>query len=319
MRKIGLIGVPSSEGTSSNGQEHAPDFLREAGIVEKLREKGADVVDFGDVDMPGCDPMMIERMNKHMKEFGFVDGYSLPFCSQSVCHRKVSQITTNIKNKVYHVIKSGYFPLTMGGDHSLSLGAIMGVAQANNKRMGVISADFHYDMFDDGKRSGCQGDLDVDLHHGNWLDKVPELTKLQSCSILRKNICVIGCDSEMPFVDQEEMKELFELFGCSLLSYAYIKKHGIQKATEYALSLAQSGTEEIYLSFDVDCLSSRYAPGTNIRGGYMNLDEAVFLCRQAAKTGKLAGADITEINPYRDQNQNTINSAIQIATAMSGL
>ena len=87
---------------------------------------------------------------------------------------------------------------------------------------------------------------------------------------------------------------------------------------EKAIHRVSRDVDGIYLSFDMDALDPRHAPGvgTPVPGG-LTFREAHLACEVIAETGKLIGMDLVEVNPILDvQNQTAIDAVRFICSAL---
>ncbi len=124
-KEISVIGVPMDLGQMRRGVDMGPSAIRYAGVIERIEGIGYDVKDMGDI----C----IEREKE-------VDvNTSLRNLTQ------VATVCNELASKVDHIIEEGRFPLVLGGDHSIAIGTLAGVAK-HYKNLGVIWYDAHGDL-----------------------------------------------------------------------------------------------------------------------------------------------------------------------------
>lgn len=106
-RTFGLLGVPSSAGARTPGQEQGPDALRRAGLLERLRAEGVDVRDRG--DLPGVrwrpDPLVRTPQNL----------------------ASVVGVAASVAAAVDGAAGEGLIPLVIGGDCTITVGVVAGV------------------------------------------------------------------------------------------------------------------------------------------------------------------------------------------------
>ena len=121
MKKIAFIGVPIKYGSNINGVDGAPNYFRERGII-----LNNDLFDAGDVYVDDG-----EGIHDNDGKLKFL--------------HSVIKVNLLLSDKVYDLMQSDYFPLVVGGDHSLGLGSISGVARVK-KNLGVIWFDAHGDF-----------------------------------------------------------------------------------------------------------------------------------------------------------------------------
>lgn len=105
--------------------EEGPTVLRKAGLLEKLKEQGCDVKDYGDlpfVDVPNDPPFEIVKNP-----------------------RSVGKANEQLAGVVAEVKKNGRTSLVLGGDHSMAIGSISGHARVHPD-LCVIWVDAHTDI-----------------------------------------------------------------------------------------------------------------------------------------------------------------------------
>jgi len=110
-RAITILGAPVEAGTGVRGAAMGPAMLRTAGIVETLRDLGHDVEDRGDLVAP---PLSVQPLPPEGKAHRFAD---------------VAAWVRALARETYATAASGRTPIVLGGDHSLAMGSISGVAR----------------------------------------------------------------------------------------------------------------------------------------------------------------------------------------------
>ncbi|XP_039594397.1 arginase-1 isoform X2 [Polypterus senegalus] len=122
---IGVVGVPISQGQGKAGVEKGPDFLYNAGLVDKLMKQGCRVQDYGNLKF---------ETFADEKPFGIV---KMP--------KTVGRANEQLANVVNTVKQDGHTCLVLGGDHSLAIGSISGHARSQNN-LCVVWVDAHADI-----------------------------------------------------------------------------------------------------------------------------------------------------------------------------
>ena len=127
---IHIIGAPMDLGAGRRGVDMGPSAIRIAGIGDRLRELGHRVIDEGDISIKTQEEQKIRdpRM-KYLPE--------------------ITRAVTVLCNKVSGIMEDGRFPLVLGGDHSIAVGTISGIAlyaRKRKKRIGVLWIDAHGDF-----------------------------------------------------------------------------------------------------------------------------------------------------------------------------
>lgn len=213
----------------------------------------------------------------------------------------VSAVTRRIAEQTYEQAKEGRMVLTLGGDHSIAIGTIGGVAKAIKERfqgrreVAVIWVDAHADIntpetSDSGNIHGMPVSFltglateDKDEYFG-WLKDDNRISVNKLVYIGLRDV-----DPGEKKILRENKIKAFSMFD--------IDRHGIGRVMEMAL--AHIGTDTpIHLSFDVDALDPMWAPstGTPVRGG-LTLREGDYICECVHETGQLVAMDLVEVNP----------------------
>jgi arginase len=131
-RHIRIVGVPVDIGASQSGAIMGPAALRTAGIVESLRELGHEVMDQGDLPAPPPVPLHLPHTPDRARNLGQIAAWS----------RALSRCT-------YDIARAGACPVLLGGDHSLSMGSVNGIARHAHeigRELFVLWLDAHADF-----------------------------------------------------------------------------------------------------------------------------------------------------------------------------
>jgi arginase len=291
--QIDIIGVPIDLGADRRGVDMGPSAIRYAHLHQKLRDLGYTLEDKGNVEVPILETCQITDPN-----LKYLD------CIIPMGRRIAGAVATSMQ--------SHHFPLVLGGDHSLSLGSIRGAAK--HRKLGVIWVDAHPDF--NTPQTTPSGNI-----HGMPLAALcglgdPRLVCLWEETppvIDPQRVAVIGARD----LDLGEKRNLLQA-GVMVQSMEQIDRIGMVKAIEKALDRVSRDVDGIYLSFDMDSLDPRHAPGvgTPVPGG-LTFREAHLACEVIAETGKLMGMDIVEVNPILDiQNQTALLAVEFIRSAL---
>ncbi|MCX6081680.1 MAG: arginase [Chloroflexi bacterium] len=292
--QIDIIGVPIDLGADRRGVDMGPSAIRYAHLHRELQRTGCSFNDLGNVEVPIAEMCSISEPNLKYIE-----------CIVPMARRTAGAVATSMQQ--------GHFPLVIGGDHSIALGSIRGAAK--HKKMGVIWIDAHADF--NTAETTPSGNI-----HGMPLAALcglgdPRLTRLwdENIPVLDpRRVAVIGARD----LDEGEKKNLHEA-GVLVMGMEQIDRIGMFHAMEKALALVMQDVDGIYLSFDVDSLDPRHAPGvgTPVAGG-LTYREAHLACEMIAETGKLLGMDLVEVNPILDVHNQTAELAVELAVSALG-
>lgn len=225
----------------------------------------------------------------------------------------VSECNKKIYESVYSNLQQKRLPITIGGDHSIGTGTLLG-ALTNNPDTCVLWIDAHADInspktTDSGNLHGCPVSflmgIDKDSYppEFNWIPTVLKPSK----------IAYIGLRD----VDEGE-KKILKDNNIPAFSMYHIDKYGIGKVIEMALDKVNPNRDlPIHLSYDVDAIDPSFVPatGTRVEGG-LTLREGLFIAEEIAVTGLLNSIDIVETNPSLGETNDHILDTVSAACAI---
>lgn len=276
-REVALLGAPVDVGSDLRGCSMGPTALRIAGIPDRLRALGFRVHDRGSLPTPSDRPAPSE-----LKE-----------------GRAVAAWTHSIDRAVGEVMEEGLLPIVLGGDHSLSMGSVNGVARTlgpAGKPVFVLWIDAHADY--NTPSTSPSGNL-----HGmalSFLCNEPELKDfaqgLERTSIDPAKVCVFGARS----IDRGE-RGLIEDRGIGVIDMRAIDERGVAGPLQAFLEQVAEAGGHLHVSLDVDSLDPDIAPGvgTTVPGG-LSFREAHLMMEIVHESGLLGSMDVVELNPFLD-------------------
>ena len=293
---LGVTLVGFSGGQCRPGTESGPAVLTEAGILTQLQSDLGYTLhgDSSVRDFNNYQPQVTARSSvSNSSQIDDPDhrGMKNP--------RSVSAVTQQISELVYEQAREGRLALTIGGDHSIAIGTVSGVARAVRERLdkeiALIWVDAHADIntpetSDSGNIHGMPvsflGNLASSTEAGifDWLKEHHKIDISKLVYIGLRDI-----DSGEKKILRENKIKAFSMHD--------IDRHGIGKIMDMTLEYLGNDVP-IHLSFDVDALDPMWAPstGTPVRGG-LTLREGDFICEAVAETGQCVGVDLVEVNP----------------------
>lgn len=294
-RDVALISVSIDLGAGRRGVDMGPSALRIAGVADAVRAAGRRVCEAG---LVAADEL--ETTDPGDANLRFLE--------------EIARVADRTRFLVTQALERGQLPLIMGGDHSLSIGSIAGAADFFRERqepLGAIWVDAHADMnrpetTPSGNIHGMP--LAVLLGRGD-----PRLTGPVP-SLRPEHVCVLGARE----VDAGE-KELISELGVRVITMSEIDARGVGPCMDEALARANDGTAGFHLSFDLDSVDPRFAPGvgTPVHGGLTNR-EAHLVCEKAARSGRLVSLDVVELNPVLDHRNDTAVLAAGLLSSALG-
>ncbi len=296
--KIRVIGVPLDFGQSRRGVDMGPSAMRVAAIDAKLRELGYDVEDAGNVPVAQLEQRKQGQARaKYLKEI------------TATCAR--------LSELVLKSLEAGSTPLVLGGDHSVAVGTISGVAEYHRRkqqRVGLIWIDAHSDL--NTPETSPSGNV-----HGMPLAAImglgpPELAGLFRFSPkVRPENCVLVGIRDVDVVERENVRRA----GIHGFTMRDIDERGMRAVTEEALRLAGRGTAGYHISLDMDWVDPEDAPGvgTPVRGG-VTYREAHLAMEIIADHGRLLSFEVVEVNPVIDEHNRTAELAVELTCSAFG-
>ncbi|MDG6903164.1 MAG: arginase [Nitrososphaerota archaeon] len=292
--KVGIIGAPVDLGQQRRGVDMGPSAIRIAKLEESLVALGHAVRDFGNI--PSADMATAK-----------VGDESARYLTDVVRQCEA------IAGKVSEAVRLGYFPLVLGGDQSASIGALAGLARSD-PRQGIIWLDAHGDF--NTVKTTPSGNI-----HGMALAAIlgyghPKLSKLGGVSpkAVEKNTVLIGGRS----FDPEEARAISKS-KITVFTMKDVDELGMKKVISEATKIAGSGVDNVHLSFDVDVVDPREAPGTGtpVRGG-ITYREAHLAMEMLSDSVEVTSAEFVEVNPILDTSNHTAELAVELALSLFG-
>jgi len=296
-QNVSIIGFPMDLGADRRGVDMGPSALRIAGLQTKLEALGYKVEDNGDIKIE-----IMERQKIKNPKLKYLD--------------EIIKTSKLLAEKVEKVLEKGDFPVCLGGDHSMALGTISGIASFCKKRklrLGVIWIDAHSDMnTDETSPTGNIHGMPLAALMGLGCDELVNLLGF-SPKLYPENCALIGIRS----IDEAEKINIKKL-KVPIYTMNDIDKLSIHRIIAKVLKQFREKVDHIHISFDVDSVDPLVAPGvgTPIPGG-LSYREAHLLMETIAECGCMSSLEIAEVNPIIDhKNQSAVFTADLIASSM---
>ena len=296
-RDVCMLGFPMDLGAGRRGVDMGPSAMRYAGLAAEVRELNLAFEDRGDVEVPIPERAAEGTGPKYMSEI------------VAACE--------NLAPRVEGVLDEGKFPVVIGGDHSMAMGTVTGVASHFRKKqenIGLIWIDAHADFntADTSPTGNIHGmPLSALMGHG-----AEELVNIGGFSpkVPPENTVLIGIRS----VDDGE-RELVMKSGIHYYEMMKIDARGMCAVAEEALSIALRGTAGVHVSLDLDGIEPNFAPGvgTPVPGG-ISMRETYLLMEMIADSGKMVSMEVAELNPILDSANATAELACEMITSALG-
>ncbi|WP_127551611.1 arginase [Paenibacillus amylolyticus] len=293
-RNIAIIKVPFGLGGARGGAELGPDELITAGLKREIASLGLVLSKEVRVDCPSEPAAPIGRNRvKHLNE--------------------VRQVSEKVCSEVSGAVEEGAFPLVLGGDHSVAIGTFAGLT-AHYSNLGVIWFDAHADLnTEERSLSGNMHGMSVAASLGHTAFNLSHIAGA-GAFIDPSNLVYIGL-RDLDEYEKEQIKGL----GIRAFTMHDIDRMGIKQVIEEAIATAGKGTDGIHVSFDMDCLDPREAPGvgTPVPGG-LNYREAHYALEILASTSQVTSMELVEVNPLFDHNRHTARLGVELIASLLG-
>jgi len=285
-------------GASRRGVDMGPSALRVAGLQTRLKQLGHQVEDIGNISVKQPEEMSYgEKRAKYLVE--------------------IAETCKDLAEAVQKSLEESYFPLVLGGDHSIAAGAASGVSsffRRDIKEIGYIWLDAHGDM--NTPESSPSGNV-----HGMPLASImgygpPELVDLMGFSpkVEPGNIVIVGARD----LDAQERK-MMKKSGVHVFTMRDIDERGMREVMSDALKYAMDDTGGIAVSLDMDFVDPSDAPGvgTAVRGG-VTYREAHLAMEMIADSDAMASLEVVEINPVIDEHNRTALLGVELILSALG-
>jgi arginase len=298
-RRIALLGAPIEIGASQRGTLMGPAALRTAGLSTVLDALGFEVEDHGDIAI-GEAPGPTDAPPDNARHY-----------------REIQRWIRMLSARAYELARSGALPIFLGGDHSLSMGSVNGLARywrEKGRELFVVWLDAHADY--NTPATTLSGNM-----HGMsaaFLCGEPGLDGLLGdeprASIDPDQLELFGVRS----IDKLE-KDLLRDRRVSVADMRQIDEFGVSVLMRRVIDKVKARNGVLHISFDVDFLDPSLAPGvgTTVPGG-ATYREAHLVMEMLHDSGLVRSADIVELNPFLDERGRTARTAVELIASLFG-
>ena len=291
-QKVAVIGAPLDLGAGRRGVDMGPSAIRYAGLDSRLEELGAVAVDLGNVETA-------------VAEASAPGDESARFLPQikATCGR--------IASLVSRAARDDHIPVVLGGDHSVALGTLAGLADAHGPG-GVLWFDAHGDLNSpETSPSGNVHGMVLAAALGFGGDEFTDGWGLPAVDPAR--VALVGVRS----LDAGERALLADL-NAKVFTMSDVDRLGIERAVRESLTHI-AGPGFVHVSLDMDVVDPDVAPGvgTPVRGG-LNYREAHLALELVAESGLASSLDVVEVNPVLDRENETGKLAVELVASALG-
>lgn len=297
-KQIQIIGVPLDLGASRRGTDAGPSALRIAGLGSALRKLGYQIGLETDIPVPAMETTLSKKNGAFFKQ-------------------EILQVCNQLAQATLTTLESGAFPLVIGGDHSIALGTVSGVAsyfREKQQNIGMIWFDAHGDM--NIPASSPSGNIHgMPLAHllGYGDKDLAEIMGFRS-KVKPENIALVGIRD----IDSRE-RQLIHESGIRTFTMRDIDEQGMDKISKQVIEIITDKTAGFHVSFDVDVCdpSVIQGSGTLVPGG-VSFREAHLLMEHCADSGKMLSMEVVELNPFLDQNNISAEHTVALIQSAFG-
>jgi arginase len=291
---VAVIGAPLDLGQGRRGVDMGPSAIRYAGLAEHLRDKlGIRVDDLGNVPAP------VAESTDHSDERARYLPQILQHCDE-------------VAKLVERARRAGSTPVVLGGDHSVALGTLVGMAAVDGPG-GAIWVDAHGDLNPPESSPsgnvhgmvlaaalGFGGDA---FRHDDWV--LP--------AIAPGRLALVGVRS----LDKGE-RDLLKQLDAKIFTMSEVDRLGVESCMRQAIAHT-AGAAFLHVSVDMDVVDPDHAPGvgTPVRGG-LSYREAHLAMEIVAESGLADSLDVVEVNPVLDRENATGQLAVELVASALG-
>jgi arginase len=290
---VAVIGAPLDLGSGRRGVDMGPSAVRYAGLDARLEEIGRRVFDWGNVETA-------------VAEASEVGDERVRFLPQ------VKRTCERVALLVKRAVEERFVPLVLGGDHSVALGTLGGLAAALGQG-GVLWIDAHGDLntpetSPSGNLHGmvlaaALGLAGPDFESAAWPLPAVEPTR----------VALVGVRA----LDQGERQRVRDL-GVNVYTMSDVDRLGVERCVRESL-VRIAGPGFLHVSLDMDAVDPDVAPGvgTPVRGG-LSYREAHLALELVAESGLAGSLDVVEVNPIFDRGNETGALAVELVASALG-
>ncbi|SSC67778.1 arginase [Ciceribacter selenitireducens] len=295
-KAVTLIGVPLEEGSGRGGCAMGPAALRIAGIGSALGELGYRVTDAGDLR-----PAPATDLGEHPK------AHELPV---------VGAFARAIEDRTYRAAAEGSLPVLLGGDHSLSMGSVSGMARRAaelGRPLFVLWLDAHADFNTPATSpSGNIHGMPVAFYCGKA--EFAPILPADRPFVDPRHVYQVGIRS----VDDEERLAIAEN-GVNVFDMRAIDEEGMGAIMRRIIAEVSGANGLLHVSLDVDFLDPDVAPGvgTTVPGG-ATFREAHLIMEMLHDSGLVSSLDLVELNPFLDDRGKSARVIVELAASLFG-
>jgi arginase len=291
-RRVAIIGAALDLGQGRRGVDMGPSAIRYGGLEARLASLGYGVLDWGNVPAPVVEAVELrDDTARYLPEV------------KAACER--------VALLVEEAVRSGVVPLVLGGDHSVAIGTLGGLARAHGAG-GVLWLDAHGDLNTPGTSpsgnvhgmvlAAALG-LDAAFASDAWPLPMVDPTR----------VALVGVRS----LDDGE-RALLRRLDAKVFTMSEVDRLGLERCLRESLAHI-AGPGFVHVSLDMDVVDPAFAPGvgTPVRGG-LSYREAHLALELVSESGLAGSLEVVEVNPILDRENETAALAVELVASALG-
>jgi arginase len=291
LRPVAVIGAGLDLGAGRRGVDMGPSAIRYAGLQERIERLGRTCVDWGDVAVAVPEATEIGDPRARFLE-------------------SIKRSCARVASLVHDARAGGHLPLVLGGDHSIAIGTLGGLARASGPGA-ALWVDAHGDLnrpetSPTGNVHGMPLAAALGVAGDAFGDDAWPTPSLERAAL-------VGVRS----LDDGE-RDLIRELDVRVYTMSDIDRSGLEHAVMDALAYL-SGAAFVHVSIDLDAVDPSIAPGvgTPVPGGF-SYREAHLIAELVSESGLLDSLDLVEVNPVLDRANETGVLAVELAASALG-
>lgn len=304
-KKVSVIGIPLGYGAGHPGSELGPEAIRASRSRGKLLAEHIDELEYEYEDLGNVE---VTRPSASAN----------PDSRSKYLPEMISTFEAVIP-AVMGALDKNSFPVILGGDHSIAIGTFSGLAsyfRNRNEDLGLIWFDAHADI--NTPETSPSGNI-----HGMPLSVLlgegpQELVQLEGFAPkLKPEFLAHVGGRDLDTGERQRVQELG--VRDNFFTMSDIDKRGMTMCVEEAIAIAGRASGGYAVTFDIDMIDPRFAPGsgTLVRGG-ATYREAHLALEIIAEHGGMRSFEIVEVNPLLDQSNITVELACELIMSALG-
>jgi arginase len=290
-RRYAVIEAPSVLGLKPTGVDRLPQTLLENRLAERVDARHA-----GRVEPLPYNP---ER----------------DASTGTLNARSIADWSPRLADAIGRVLDAGEFPLVLGGDCSILLGAMLALKRRG--RFGLLFIDGHADFYQPAADpNGEAASMDLAFATGYGPDLLINLEQ-RGPLVHPADVVALG------FRDADEQR----LYGSQplaadilALDLRTVRQMGVEEAMQATLDrLTQPEIEGFFIHLDADCLDDRIMPAVDYRlpDGF-SWSDVTSILRMALTSGRAVGLEVTIYNPVLDEDGRAGRELTNVLVAALG-